>query len=323
MPRTPKPLPGPLPPAFRIEDASDLGVSRDMLRHPRFENPHWGVHRLLTEPSGSHLEDLVLHRAIGYAPLLRRGEAFSHTAALLLHKCPVRASAALHVTAQPTHNRVRRAEVIGHRARSPFTVRLALTGLPCVDPVTAVIQSALLLNFLELVVAIDHLLLPRGYRSAARPIASREQFEAVLAHDRSPGIARVRAALSVARVGAESRMETVQHFELARMGMDDLEMQSDVFDRDGNWIGRFDLADRQRKRIMEYDGEQHRTDRRQYLRDEAKLERARQAGWAVRRYHKEDFYPQQIATTRSDMCEFLGRSPIPLPVALARLFAET
>ncbi|WP_416445794.1 DUF559 domain-containing protein [Leucobacter sp. HNU] len=111
-------------------------------------------------------------------------------------------------------------------------------------------------------------------------------------------------------------------FELARMGLDDLDLQVDVCDDEGYWIGRFDLVDRARKLIIEYDGEQHRTDRAQYLKDLRRLERAREAGYRILRLHKEDFRPERLVATRRRLCEFLGRAPVPIAPHLARFFVE-
>ncbi|MBP1327400.1 hypothetical protein JOF28_002632 [Leucobacter exalbidus] len=322
MPFTPRTLTPHLPLAFIAADAPRFEVSADMLRHHRFAHPHRGVYSHAPPPQTQFVEEIMRYRAESYLPLLREGEAFSHTTALLLYGCPLRTTAALHVTVQPAHNRARGKNVLGHRSLAPFSVARLRGELSCVPVATALTQSAPLLNFQELVIAIDFLVLPRGHHSCKSPLITHEDLEAALTARRSPGIGRLRAALRVARVGAESRMESIQHFELARMGIDDLEMQSHVFDTAGHWIGRFDLVDRARRRIMEYDGEQHRTDRQQYLKDERRLERARAAGYAVLRLHRENFHPAQVAVTRQLMCTFLGRTPRTLSPELERYFAE-
>ncbi|MHA3684380.1 hypothetical protein ACXR2W_09000 [Leucobacter sp. HY1908] len=187
----------------------------------------------------------------------------------------------------------------------------------------AILQSASLLEFCELVVAFDHLLKLSGPSWQRYAIATREEIMAAICAGKVLQARRLRAALMVARVGAESRMESLLHFELARLGIDDLEIQSAVFDAQGKWVGRFDQVDHVKKLILEYDGEQHRTDRGQYLRDEAKLQGAREAGYEIVRLHYEDFFAENLKVTRSFLCEKTGRSPQPLPRELARLFAES
>ena len=117
-------------------------------------------------------------------------------------------------------------------------------------------------------------------------------------------------------------MESHLHYVLASMGLDDLELQADLHDRSGAWIGRFDQVDRARLRILEYDGEQHRTDRQQYLHDQTRLDWARDLNYRVLRVHAEDFRPSRLHETKRRLCTFLGRAPRPLRAGLARRFTE-
>jgi len=158
-----------------------------------------------------------------------------------------------------------------------------------VPPELALLQASTL-PFRELVVAVDHLILPQRRRGGRAQIEHGRLTE-YLRQATGPGIARVRAACLVARVGAESRYETLTRFELALMGLDELELQVDLHRADGSWYGRFDLVHRLKRKIIEFDGEQHRTDRRQYLRDLQRLEAARAEGYEVLRLHAEDFAP--------------------------------
>ncbi|WP_156174994.1 MULTISPECIES: hypothetical protein [unclassified Leucobacter] len=184
----------------------------------------------------------------------------------------------------------------------------------------ALLQSAATLPFLELVVALDHLRRPRRVSHGASLPES--EVNALLLRSRTRGITRLRDAWSVSRHGAESRMESHLHYVLASMGLDDLELQADLYDRSGTWIGRFDQVDRTRMRILEYDGEQHRTDRQQYLRDLTRLDRARDLGYRILRAHAEDFHPLRLQKTEQRLSAFLGRAPRPLRIGLARRFAE-
>ncbi len=305
-------------------------LSRGVTQHPRFTRSHRGIARVLHPDSLSSNQDGTrmqtdstrMHAlAAEYAPLLRPGEGFSHTCALLIYGVPIRAPLAVHVVARLPAGQVRRPHVLGHRTSAPLALRDA-KGLRCVSPLTALIQSATLLSFRELVVAIDALVLPRGREGEASAVVPVQDLVEALRQRRDRGIVRLRAAAEVAREGAESRYETLLRFELARMGLDDLDLQVDVCDGEGYWIGRFDLVDRTRKLIIEYDGEQHRTDRAQYLKDLRRLERAREAGYRILRLHKDDFRPERLDATRQRLCRFLGRAPVPIAPHLARLFAE-
>lgn len=135
--------------------------------------------------------------------------------------------------------------------------------LPHAAPIDALLQCAPTLSLLELVVAIDHLILPGRYHRGSRPILEKEEIVDRAAQSSGRGMRRLRAALEVARVGAESRMESELDFELARLGLDRLYLQQEIHDADGAFIGRFDEVDPFAKKIIEYDGEQHRKDRAQ------------------------------------------------------------
>lgn len=331
MARRPLPLPGAFAHrSFTAAEAREAEVSPRQLRRPSLRAPHHGVRSLVEVPASP--EDLnvrAARAAAEYLPLLRRdrGEVFSHTTALLLWGAPIRCAATMHLAIPHPHAPARGKQVVGHRSCRPGAPRdVTLQNgirLPCAGPVEALLQSASQLGFLELVVAADHLIRVRGPALGRYSLTTLDELVAAAEATAASGMLRLRAALQVARVGAESRMESLQHFELARMGLDALELQANLHDDDGRWIGRFDAVDRKKRRILEYDGEQHRTDRAQYLRDEERLERARKAGYRVMRTHKEDFQPRSIARTRREICVFLDERPRPVPRVLARYFAES
>lgn len=135
------------------------------------------------------------------------------------------------------------------------------------------------------------------------------------------GVTRFRSALDLARVGAESRMETLTRLAGARVGVTGLKLQLVVVDRDGRGIGRFDLAEELSRVLFEYDGEQHRTSHMQYLRDLDRLERARDAGWRVLLFHAEEVLARPDHAGRR-MLLATGRPPRPVPVRIRRLLEE-
>lgn len=330
MPRLLHPIPRELQSdAFVVGVGFDADMSRRQLRHPRFDAPHRGVRRQAAAARSHTLYARTVRAAADYLPLLRvsKGEAYSHTTALLLYGAPIRTSEELHVSLPRPHGPARGSGVRGHRCSDAATAGVMLVEtsagvLLCVSPAFALVQSAPMLSFREQVVAADHLVKLRGPGRARWALAELEALVSAAEAANGRGIRRLRAALSVARVGAESRMETLQHFELARMGLDFLELQADLFDTDGRWIGRFDSVDRMMRRILEYDGEQHRLDRAQYLRDEQRLDRVRAEGYEVKRTHAEDFRPELLPQTRRELCAFLQLEQRPVAPSLARYFAE-
>ena len=309
---------------FSNAAAARCGITTEMLRGRRYLRLHHGVYAVrATRPLPErYLRPQMQALAGDYLPSLRLGEAFSHATALVLYGAPILAPAQLHLTITHPSGPARGRKVTGHRVRRPFATTATETGLPCVPPALALAQCGTVLPFRELVVAIDHLIKWSGPGLRRPPLVQHDRLAAQLAEYAAPGIDRVRAACKVARVGAESRYESLMHFEMARMGIDTLELQGELYDADGAWIGRFDALDRSKRKLVEFDGEQHRTDRATYLRDEVRLNRARGIGFEVLRLHREDFSPGSLPRTRATLCEFLGEAPRPVSRRLARYFAE-
>lgn len=316
--------------AFSVAEALEAGMTTRMLAHPRFASPFHGVRAYLPAGEGSagdaphaYAEQRVAARARAYLPRLRAAEAFSHTTALFLHRVPIRAREELHVTVPRPAGPARGAGIIGHRSSAAFVPRIVDGVLPCVPPLAALMQAAPLLDSRELVVALDHFLTQYRTGRAAdaagtAEVPPNETLGSRLAANPRSGSRRLRYALTLARVGAESRMETLVRLELAALGLDTLELQADIHDATGHWIGRFDLADRELRRIIEYDGEQHRTSREQYARDQQRLDRAWAAGYRVLRLTASDLAPARRQSTREMLCAFLGRSPRSIPEELRR-----
>jgi hypothetical protein len=141
---------------FSVGDARALDIGPDRLRRGDLSSPHHGVR------STRHAETLV-DRCRDVLPVLPAGTSFSHTTALELWHLPLPRSpsprsgpAPLHVLS--THGgRVRRPGVAGHEASSPPTSVHRLAGVPVVDPVTAWVQCAALLDLDALVAVADAL----------------------------------------------------------------------------------------------------------------------------------------------------------------------
>src|SRR5699024_11135479 len=112
----------------------------------------------------------------------------------------------------------------------------------------ALAQCARTLPLRELVVAMDHLLCPRGW--SRTPLTKPEELLAQLQRLHVPGAHRARAAFKHSRPGAESRMETLLRLRLIEHGFTRLELQVELRDGEG-FVGRFDLVDRERGIIFE------------------------------------------------------------------------
>lgn len=95
------------------------------------------------------------------------------------------------------------------------------------------------------------------------------------------GIRGARRALSLLDGGAQSPKETWLRLILIEAGLPRPATQIPVHDSAGTLIAYLDMGWPDLMVAVEYDGEQHRTDRRQYTWDLRRLELLEQLGWIV------------------------------------------
>lgn len=284
--RTPPPLPDDLRGrAFaRRQGVERLGPGR--LRRRDLLRPFHGV--VSDEP----VSDLVtLCRA--YAARMKEGQAFSHVTAARLHGVPLpqryEADLPLHVCAVMPAPAPQTRNVVGHRLRIAPPV-VIVGGLPVVDGLEAWCQLAGALTVDELVIAADQLLA----RAGAPEEVLRMLHDRVAAQRRS-GAGRLGRALTLARPGSASPAETKVRLVLLAAGVPEPELNAAVTDGRGRVLGHGDLVWRERKVVLEYEGDQHRTDRGQFRYDIERYERFREAGWTVIRVTADDLRAERRA----------------------------
>ena len=92
---------------------------------------------------------------------------------------------------------------------------------------------------------------------------------------------RLRAeALPQLRPRSNSPMETRARLLFLRGGLPEPELNVVINDRDsGQWLSDSDFVWRQQRVVAEYDGDHHRTDRRQWQNDVARRENLQDDGW--------------------------------------------
>ena len=93
-------------------------------------------------------------------------------------------------------------------------------------------------------------------------------------------------------------METALRLLLLRHGLPEPELNQNLFDDRGRWIGRFDMVYRDARVIVEYDGDQHRTSTTQYERDISRIDRAFAAKWTVVRVRARGIHVEPMNTVR-------------------------
>ena len=284
-------IPEELPAAtFTLAHGRARSATTDELRNPALVRPFRGL-RAVRDPGPAHYQ-----RCIAAAPLLRDTDRISHVSALVLFGCPIRLAPnePVHIESRYGTGIRRTAGIRGHTWRENKsahrrTLFIRGTEIAVSAPDRALLHAAGALTFPELVIATEHLLrlAPGGHGTL--PVLTRQRLESAVASSRGRSGARLREAARIAIDRAESRMETLLRLTAIRAGVPGLIPQLAILARDETLIGRFDLADHLSRTLFEYDGEQHRLVRHQYLRDITRLERARSSGWRVERFHREDF----------------------------------
>ena len=268
----------PLPPGFEVgaftfAEARAAGVSAKRLRSRDVEHPFWGV--CLTAGSAIDLND----RCRALQQRMPVGAFFSHATAARLYGMPLpaqlEADPLLHVTVLDPDRALRATGVIGHSvADRPEVYRVA--GLPVLEPISVWCQLASILQLNDLVAVGDHLLRPELGLATAPEITAR-----ILQYSGNRGARRLRAAGALIRPRVESRRETFLRLFLMMCGFPEPETNLNIPLPAGKRRVRGDLVYLRYKILVEYDGEQHRTDSAQYNRDAERLHDLRGAGGLV------------------------------------------
>jgi very-short-patch-repair endonuclease len=120
----------------------------------------------------------------------------------------------------------------------------------------------------------------RGQRSTSA--VGRADIE-LLAHRYAgrKGIARARQAIELFDPGSQSPKESWLRVVLIQAGLRRPQTQIPVLNGSGDVVAYLDLGWEDVKVAVEYDGEQHRHDRRQYTWDIRRLEMLERLGWIV------------------------------------------
>jgi hypothetical protein len=102
------------------------------------------------------------------------------------------------------------------------------------------------------------------------------------------GVRRARTALSFVDAGAESPRETWLRLLLIRAGFPAPQTQIPVHDQYGQLVAVLDMGWENIQLAVEYEGDHHRTDRRQFNHDIRRAEAVAVLGWAQVRVTSED-----------------------------------
>lgn len=258
MPKRPTPLPSRyLRTPFLVADALEHGVGRERLRRADLATPTRGV-RMPADRSD------FIDRVLAHGLLLRPDQHFSHTTAARLWSAPLPRSltdteSELHVSTIGRGPVERRQGVVGHRIDAARAGVTTVFGVRVSTPAAFWYECRTVLGLRALVVLGDHLV---GVGRLASPAGL-----AATVHPGDRAVVVARAALDLIRVGAESPMETIVRLIVVEAGFPEPELNVDVLDESGRFIGRVDMAWVELRIAVEYDGDHHRTDRDTFRHD--------------------------------------------------------
>lgn len=250
---------------FRVRDALAEGATRTRLTRKDLRAPLHGVRAPAQLP-------LELVEAV--ATVLRSDQFVSHVSAARLWGVPLPPrfdGGPVHVSSIGTAPVMRRPQVIGHRARGDVAVA-TVRGVRVSAPGRAWFECASLLTHEELVVVGDALVGPDG------PATADDLRRAIVAGARSAHAARI--ALDRVRSGVESPMETRFRLTVVDAGFPEPEVNVDVSDDSGTFLGRVDLAWPRLRIGLEYDGDHHR-DRPTFQHDRRRSNGFSVNGWIL------------------------------------------
>jgi very-short-patch-repair endonuclease len=111
-------------------------------------------------------------------------------------------------------------------------------------------------------------------------------------------VRQLRELLPFVDAGAESLKESWLRLALIDGGLPTPETQIPILDEDGETFAFVDMGWRAIKLAVEYDGDQHRTSRPQYVKDLRRLPKIEKRGWEVIRVINEDRQAEVVACVR-------------------------
>ncbi|MGF2944908.1 DUF559 domain-containing protein [Mycobacterium sp. Lab-001] len=167
----------------------------------------------------------------------------------------------------------------------------ALGGLRVTNPARTAFDLA---RHLPRSLAVTHL----DALSAATGLTAAAVTPMIARHPGTRGVRQCRTPLSLMDGGAQSPKETWLRLVLIDGGLPRPVTQIKV--TDGHDVAYLDMGWEQAMVAVEYDGDQHRADRRQYVKDIRRAEMLDRLGWRVIRVIKED-RPAAIVRRAADV----------------------
>ena len=262
---------------FTTAQAARLGVSGDVLAGQRFRRLHRGVYVRADVP------DTIPLRVDAVRLLVPSAVASHHTAAIL-RSLPAPPETRVHITVPDLATHPRIAGVRSHVAPVRGAVSL-VDGRPVLSvPRTLADLAAVGVGLVDLVTFGDAGV-RRGWTTA-------DHLVAATGSTAGRGCRVARRAAGLVRPRVDSPMETRLRLLLVLAGLPEPVTGRTVYDETG-WVATPDLVYPHHRIAIEYDGDHHRTERRQWRHDKVRCRRLRDLGWELLECTADDvlYYP--------------------------------
>ncbi|HEV7183753.1 MAG TPA: hypothetical protein VGN33_04595 [Leifsonia sp.] len=273
---------------FSTRRARAEGVAARRLRARDVAHPFHGVNATMVPAS-------LIERCEAYVERMLDGQVFSHATAAALYGMPLSADTTpgpLHVSVARPRTPPRARGVVGHSLADPDIREVA--GMPACSPAQVWLQLAATLEREELVAVGDHIL---GSRNRPALASLRDLRDAVRTRN-APGVRALRWAVERVRCGADSRPESLLRLAVVEAGLPEPSINPPIMLPEGLVIHP-DLVFFPQRTILEYEGDGHRTDSGQWMRDIRRHDLTADAGWRVMRVTRVDLFAARP--------EFVGR----------------
>ena len=226
-------------------------------------------------------------RILAYEKRMPAAHVFSHVTAAQLHGIPLpyrlSVDAHLHVTVPAGTRPPQMKGVVGHELRPELMDVEFVYGLPVTSPLQTWIDLGTRLSVDELVAVADYLC--RGKHPRYTPMDLREAAAAL--HGRR-GCRALRAAAALARARVESPKETETRLLLLYAGLPEPVVALEVPIPAHGIVLHPDLSWRRFKVCLEYEGDEHRKDKKRFRRDITRREMLEDLNWRLIRVTDDD-----------------------------------
>lgn len=279
---------------FRVDEALEAGLAPHVIDGAQFWSPARGVRIPCT------IADTFEVRCQALQLVSPEFSAFSHETAAVLCGLPVpRFDNKIDVIVEPDAVVPKIDGVEGHSGLV-LADATKVSDLRVVHPERTFFDLAPSLTLTELVILGDAIV-----RRWSTPDALTDRAASM---KRRRGVVKARKALPLIRPGVDSPPETRIRLMLVWAGLPCPAVNVDVFDRAGGWVARPDLSYPELKIAIEYDGDHHRTDKRQWRRDRARDQNLRDEGWLVITLTADDIFRTPDQTVARIRRAILSRS---------------